>query len=92
MEWHAETGLVATMIEAPLELQQKSLPLDRVHFCPPSGTEISANVTNEEDSLPKTPEKASSYMYVPVQSSPIFGTQFWLSASESLKFVAKRPR
>ena len=40
MEWHVETGLVATMIEAPLELQRQHqdslLPADYMSACRPA--------------------------------------------------------
>jgi iron transport multicopper oxidase len=54
MEWHVETGLVATMVEAPLELQKqyegKALPaaassLEACH----GGEPVSASAGNEED-------------------------------------------
>lgn len=51
MEWHAETGLVATMVEAPLELQRQRqgqhLPADHMQACAAAGTPVSMNVTAE---------------------------------------------
>ncbi|KIW16503.1 hypothetical protein PV08_06558 [Exophiala spinifera] len=44
MEWHAETGLAATFIEAPLDLQHQqqlqNITLEQVTLCTAAGTEL----------------------------------------------------
>ena len=60
MEWHAETGLVATLIEAPLELQgQRKLqriPMEQLKMCTTTGTELPTEML-EELGQPAEPEK-----------------------------------
>ncbi|EAW12290.1 multicopper oxidase [Aspergillus clavatus NRRL 1] len=43
MEWHAHSGLIATMIEAPLALQSLGIPTDHIDACAAGG--ISLNGT-----------------------------------------------
>ncbi|KIX04681.1 uncharacterized protein Z518_05551 [Rhinocladiella mackenziei CBS 650.93] len=55
MEWHVHTGLVATMIEAPIELQQQRrsqpLPADHIGACVATGTPATENDPGQVDDL-----------------------------------------
>lgn len=59
MEWHAETGLAATFIEAPLDLQQQQqlrhITADQLTLCTAAGIELphdSDNATLEQTGNP----------------------------------------
>jgi iron transport multicopper oxidase len=44
IEWHVDAGLIATMVEAPLSLQQNlKIPADHIAACEASGTQYSGN-------------------------------------------------
>ncbi|KAL2427376.1 Iron transport multicopper oxidase fetC [Exophiala dermatitidis] len=75
MEWHAETGLVATMVEAPLELQRQRqgqhLPADHMQACAAAGTPVSMNVTAESLDAQAEEEKTVQEQLVGLTSSTI---------------------
>ncbi|OAF62280.1 hypothetical protein VC83_01092 [Pseudogymnoascus destructans] len=58
IEWHVDSGLVATMVEAPLEMQKTiSIPEDHFEACKKAGTGITGNAAgNTEDLLDLTGE------------------------------------
>lgn len=60
IEWHMDSGLVATMIEAPLELQQSlTIPRDQLAACAAGGTATKGNAAgNTEDLFDLTGEPA----------------------------------
>jgi iron transport multicopper oxidase len=44
IEWHVDSGLIATMVEAPLELQRTlSIPQDHYDSCVVDGTPVKGN-------------------------------------------------
>lgn len=48
IDWHLATGLAATMIEAPLEMQQKlSVPQNHFDACRAAGTPIAGNAAGD---------------------------------------------
>lgn len=61
MEWHAETGLVATMVEAPLELQRQLLPFEQIQTCSGVSEESSATTVDQDSEKSKMREKTTRY-------------------------------
>lgn len=53
LEWHVTSGLVATFVEAPLELQQTlEIPDDHLDACKVAGVPTAGNAAgNDEDFL-----------------------------------------
>lgn len=60
IEWHVDSGLIATMVEAPLELQKTlSIPEDHYAACAAGGKPIKGNAAgNTEDLLDLTGQNA----------------------------------
>ena len=58
IEWHVDSGLIATIVEAPLELQKSSrIPEDHYEACKKAGTPTKGNAAgNTEDLLDLTGE------------------------------------
>ncbi|KFY24514.1 hypothetical protein V491_02129 [Pseudogymnoascus sp. VKM F-3775] len=58
IEWHVDSGLIATMVEAPLEMQKTiSIPEDHYKACDLAGTGVKGNAAgNTEDLLDLTGE------------------------------------
>ncbi|KFZ13800.1 hypothetical protein V501_03522 [Pseudogymnoascus sp. VKM F-4519 (FW-2642)] len=58
IEWHVDSGLIATMVEAPLEMQKTiSIPEDHYEACKSAGTGTKGNAAgNTEDLLDLTGE------------------------------------
>ncbi|OBT89259.1 hypothetical protein VE02_02612 [Pseudogymnoascus sp. 03VT05] len=58
IEWHVDSGLIATMVEAPLEMQKTiSIPQDHFEACKKAGTGTKGNAAgNTEDLLDLTGE------------------------------------
>ena len=58
IEWHVDSGLIATMVEAPLEMQKTiSIPEDHFEACRKAGTGTKGNAAgNTEDLLDLTGE------------------------------------
>ncbi|OBT50152.1 hypothetical protein VE04_09138 [Pseudogymnoascus sp. 24MN13] len=58
IEWHVDSGLIATMVEAPLEMQKTiSIPEDHYEACKLAGTGTKGNAAgNTEDLLDLTGE------------------------------------
>ncbi|KAB8437403.1 hypothetical protein FH972_025081 [Carpinus fangiana] len=56
IEWHVDSGLIATMVEAPLQVQQNlSIPQDHWDVCTAAGTPTKGNAAgNTEDLLDLT--------------------------------------
>lgn len=51
-EWHVDSGLVATMIEAPLELQQRlTIPQNHWDVCAAAGTPTKGNAAGNTENL-----------------------------------------
>jgi hypothetical protein len=77
MEWHAHSGLIATMVEAPLELQERmnmsSLPPSHIKACSAeqipstSKTELDGSTSDEKETEDQTSsaEQGSSTEYTP---------------------------
>jgi iron transport multicopper oxidase len=52
IEWHVDSGLIATMVEAPLELQQSlKIPADHVAACEAAGTPYAGNAAGNTVNL-----------------------------------------
>lgn len=52
IEWHVDSGLVATMVEAPLELQQSLIiPADHIAACEAAGTPYTGNAAGNTVNL-----------------------------------------
>ena len=53
IEWHIDSGLVATMIEAPLDLQAQNLSIPESHWdaCKDQGQPISGNAAGNTENL-----------------------------------------
>ncbi|KAJ9133544.1 Multicopper oxidase [Pleurostoma richardsiae] len=67
IEWHMSSGLIATMVEAPLELQKTiTIPQDHLDACSAAGVPVTGNAAgNTEDFLdlsgePKPPKRLPS--------------------------------
>lgn len=58
IEWHVDSGLIATIVEAPLEMQKSiSVPDDHFDACKAAGMGVRGNAAgNEEDLLDLTGE------------------------------------
>lgn len=57
IEWHVVSGLMATMIEAPLELQDLiTIPDDHKAACEAQGIKVDANAAGNTDMLDLTGE------------------------------------
>ena len=62
MEWHAETGLVATMIEAPLELQRQLIPAEQLQSCPAASPENPAATVDQVPDTSRMQGKTARYV------------------------------
>jgi iron transport multicopper oxidase len=52
IEWHVDSGLIATMVEAPLELQKSlTIPADHIAACEAAGTPYTGNAAGNNVNL-----------------------------------------
>lgn len=52
IEWHVDSGLIVTMVEAPLELQKTLvIPTDHIAACEIAGTPYTGNAAGNKDNL-----------------------------------------